>query len=108
MSVILEAQPGDEIVCIEEFSASPQGEAFSWDTSRTFRVGDRIRYAGSYLDPHFQDRPVGWMVVFDADDRKRYAATHTYFVTDECWQGLKKFFAKRLLRDPNRRRTPRP
>src|SRR5437899_1376970 len=44
MSVILECQPGDEFVCIQEFHCSPDGEAFSWDTSRRFRVGERLRY----------------------------------------------------------------
>ena len=107
MSVIVEAAAGDELVCIEAFSASPQGESFSWDTSRTFRVGERVRYAGFYQDQHFQDRPVGWMVTFDATDGKRYAATQTYFVTEECWRGLKKFFARRLLREPKRRQSPR-
>jgi hypothetical protein len=29
------------------------------------------------------------MVLFDAADGKRYAATQRYFVTEECWQGLK-------------------
>jgi hypothetical protein len=29
MSPILEAQPGDEIVCIAEFSVSRHGEGFS-------------------------------------------------------------------------------
>ena len=105
MSVIIESQAGDELICIEGFSASPEGESFSWKTSRTFRVGERIRYVSSYRDEHFKDHP-GWMVVFDAVDGKRYAATQTYFVTEECWQGLKKFFARRSLRDPNNRKSP--
>lgn len=101
MSALLEAQAGDDIVCIAEFSASPYGEDFSWDTSRTFRVGERMRYAGYYRDDHFQDHPTGWMVLFDADG-KRYGATQTYFVTIERWRGLKWFFARRLLREPRR------
>jgi hypothetical protein len=102
MSPILEAQVGDEIVCIGEFSASPHGEGFSWGTSRTFRIGERMRYAGYYQDDHFKDHPTAWMVLFDAPDGKRYSATQTYFVTVECWRGLKQFFARRLLRDPGR------
>ncbi len=106
MSPILEAQVGDEIVCIGEFSASPHGEGFSWATSRTFRIGERIRYAGYFRDDHFKDHPAGWMVLFDAADGKRYSATQTYFATLDCWRGLKRFFARRLLKDP-RRSSPR-
>ena len=47
MSVILECQAGDEFVCIQEFHASPEGEGFSWDTSRHFQVGDRLLYRGN-------------------------------------------------------------
>lgn len=102
MSPILEAQPGDEIVCIAEFSASPHGEGFSWETSRTFRVGERSRYASYYRDEHFKDHPSGWRVLIDAADGKRYSATQSYFVTIDGWRGLKRFFARRLLRDPRR------
>lgn len=102
MSPILKAQVGDEIVCIGEFSASPHGEAFAWETSRTFRIGERMHYAGFYRDEHYKDHPTGWMVLFDAHDGKRYHATQTYFVTKDCWRGLKRFFARRLLRDPVR------
>lgn len=107
MSPILEAQLGDEIVCIGEFSASPQGQGFSWETSRTFRIGERMLYAGSYRDDQLRDHPAGWMVLFDAPDGKRYSATQTYFVTRDCWRGLKRFFARRLLKEP-RRPVPRP
>ena len=102
MSPILEAQVGDEIVCIAEFSASPHGEGFAWETGRTFRIGERLRYAGYYRDDHFKDHPTGWMVLFDAADGKRYSATQTYFATVDCWRGLKRFFARRLLREPRR------
>jgi hypothetical protein len=105
MSAILEAQVGDEIVCIGEFSASPHGEGFSWGTSRTFRIGERLRFAGYYRDDHYKDHPTGWMVLFDAPDGKRYSATQTYFVTTDCWLGLKRFFARRLLREPRRSRS---
>jgi hypothetical protein len=104
MSVIIESQAGDELVCIEQFSATPQGVPFCWDTCHTFRVGERIRYVSCYRDEYFKDHPVGWMVVFDGEDGRRYAATQTYFVTQECWRGLKKSFARRLLREPKRRK----
>jgi hypothetical protein len=93
MSVMLECQPGDEFVCIQEFHASPEGEGFSWDTSRQFRVGERLCYVGFRQDPNLKDHPSGWLVVFEAADGKRYAGTQTYFVTEECWQGIESFFA---------------
>ncbi len=108
MSVILESQPGDDLICIQEFSASPDGEGFSWDTSRTFRVGERVRYVSFRQDPNRADQPACWMVICDAADGKQYAATQTYFVTEECWRGLKRFFARRLLREPRRRQASPP
>jgi hypothetical protein len=103
MSVILESQPGNELVCIDEFHASPDGEGFSWDSSRTFRVGERVRYLSFRQDPNRPDSPVCWLVVYRAADGKDYAATQTYFVTEDGWRRLKRFFARRLLREPRRR-----
>src|SRR5262245_56317981 len=101
MSVILESQAGDEIVILEPFHASPDGESFSWPTSRSFWVGEHVQYVGFRQDQRYRNHPgLGWMVLFDAADGKRYAATQTYFVTVDCWNGLKRFFAKRLPREP--------
>jgi hypothetical protein len=109
MSVILEAQAGDELIVIQEFNAAPEGESFSWEMSRRFRVGERVRYLGFLQDSHYKDHPgLGWTIRFEATDGKRYLATQTYFVTEECWQGLKRFFARRLLREPKSRKTPKP
>ncbi len=109
MSVILESQPGDELINIQEFNASPEGMPSSWETSHRFRVGERVRYVSFFQDQHYKDHPgLGWMIIFDAADGKRYAATQTYFVTDECWQGLKRFFARRLLREPKPRKASHP
>ena len=94
MSVINESQAGDELVCLEEFSAPPQGSWHSPATDHTFRVGERVRYVSFYRHQNLANNPVCWMVVFDADDGKRYAATQTYFVTADCWQGLKEHFAR--------------
>lgn len=99
MSVIPESLAGDEIVCLGEFVASPYQQRFSWETSRTFRIGERVRFAGWYEDKHAPDNPVCWMVLFDAADGKRYAATQTYFVTPECWKRLGNYFA-RVRRKP--------
>ena len=104
MSVILDSEAGAEIIVIQAFSASPEGCPFNGKTSHNFRIGESARYVRFYQDQHFKDHPgLGWMVVFDAADGKRYAATQTHFVTEECWQNLKKFFAKRLMRDPKKR-----
>jgi len=98
MSVLLECQPGNEIVCIEPFHASPDGEGFSWQTCRAFQVGERVRFLGSRLDAHFKDRPNGWQVLFEAADGKRYASAQTYFVTDECWDGIEQHCFRSLAR----------
>src|SRR5205823_8416068 len=69
VSVIQDSRPGDEIRCIEEFHASPAGELFSWETSRTFRVGERLRYTGLRKDEYYTSHPgLGWMVSFEAAD----------------------------------------
>lgn len=110
MGVILESLPGDEIVCLMAFGGSPQGVRPSWETSREFAVGERLRYVSffKYCKENHDESPADWMVVFDAADGKRYAATQTYFVTEECWRGLQEFFEKRLRRNQAKKspRTP--
>jgi hypothetical protein len=109
MSVILESQAGDELIVIEAFHASPEGVRFSTEDSHLFHIGERVRYLGFLQNQHYKDHPgLGWMVRFQAADGKPYIATQTYFVTEECWQGLKKFFARRLLREPKPRTIPKP
>ncbi|HYT95555.1 MAG TPA: hypothetical protein VEL76_42945 [Gemmataceae bacterium] len=100
MSVILESQPGDKLVCVEAFSASPKGAPFSWATSRTFKIGERVRYVSHYRDEHHKDHPTGWMVVVLAADGKEYAATQTYFLTREAWGNLEGHFLRKLLTKP--------
>jgi hypothetical protein len=109
MSVIVDSLAGDELIVLEAFHACPEGEAFSWENSHHFRVGERVRYLGFLQNQHYKDHPgLGWTVRFQLADGKKYVATQTYFVTEECWQGLKKFFARRLLREPKSRKTPKP
>ena len=98
MSVIVDCQPGDRFYCIGEFHASPDGQGFSWQTSRKFRVGDRFRYLGFRQNANSKDRPTGWFVVFEAGNGKRYAATQTYFVTEDEWECIKKYFVRRAVR----------
>jgi hypothetical protein len=95
MSVINESQAGDTLVCLEEFTGPPQGVRRSAESNRTFCIGERVRYVSFYRDENLKDNPVCWMVVFDAADGKRYAATQTYFVTEECWEGLKAHFGQK-------------
>ena len=99
MSVILETQPGDEIIVLQEFNASPEGEPFSWKTSKKFRVGQKVKYVSFYRDEHFAKHPgLGWMIVFQANGH-RYAATQTQFVNEDCWQDLKDHIAKGVVQD---------
>jgi hypothetical protein len=95
MSVILECQPGDTFYCLQTFHASPDGEGFSWNTAHEFRVGERLRYVSHRQSPNYKNRPNSWLVIFEAADGKRYAATQTYFVTAEAWEELKKYFGQR-------------
>ena len=96
MSVIIDCRPGDSIICISEFHAAPHGELFSWETSRTFRVGERVRYVGFRKDECHRDHPgLGWLVSFEATDGTQYESVETYFVTEECWEGLARYFTKR-------------
>ncbi len=98
MSIIHDCQPGDDFVCLAESHASPDGQGFSWQASRKFHIGERLRYVGSRQDAHFKDRPNGWQVVFEAADGKRYAATQTYFVTEEVWRGIEQYFCQTAAR----------
>jgi hypothetical protein len=102
MSVITETEPGGEIVCILSFSARPRDSdnGPKPDARREFHVGERVRYISSFLKKTPEDNPTGHVVVFepfDGGDKNRYAAIQNYFVTLECWEGLKKHFANTLV-----------
>ena|SRR5438132_6057426 len=103
MSVILECRPGDQFVCIESFQASPDGQPFSWDTCRSFKVGEKLTFLAFRRDDNLRDHPSGWLVSFEAGNRKRYAATQTYFVTEECWRAVAEHFRKQRPRTLKRR-----
>jgi len=55
-------------------------------------VGERLVYVGNKKDPAMGERPNGWLVVFRAGDDTLFAAAQTYFVTEDCWRGIEKFF----------------
>jgi hypothetical protein len=102
MSAITEAAPGGELVCILGFSARPrnQGSMPIPKERRTFRVGERVRYVSSFFKGTPEDNPTGHMAVFeplDQDDMNRYAAAASYFVSLDCWEGLRKYFASTLV-----------
>src|SRR5437773_2195955 len=99
MNVILESEKGDELVCIEQFLACSEGTRFSREGSHTFRVGERVRYVSFRQNQNLKENPAGWMAVFEANDGKLYAATQTYFVTKECWDGLKGYFRGNFLQE---------
>ncbi len=104
MSVIIESEKGDQLVCIEEFEGPPQDVRPSPQTNRTFNIGERVRYLGFYRHLNLADNPVCWMVIFEAADGKRYAATQTYFVTEDCWQNLSQHFARKQGRSKPRKK----
>src|SRR5258708_21303046 len=53
MGVIQEGQIGDDVVVIQEFNASPEGEGFSWDTSHLFqsRSANAFAWCGFFRTP---------------------------------------------------------
>jgi hypothetical protein len=99
MSAITETEPGGDMVCILGFSARPRGldDQLIPGPRRRFSVGERVRYLTFFYTPTPEDNPVGFMAVFqalDEADKNRYAATQDYFVTMDCWEGLRQHFAK--------------
>jgi len=97
MGAITETEPGGEIICIVGFSARPRGAdnqpiPGSW---RKFQIGERVRYITySYKDTP-ADNPTGYLAVFEPIDHKdqaRYTATQNYFVSLDCWEGLRQHF----------------
>ncbi len=100
MSAITETEPGGEMVCILDFSARPRdldNQPIAGKL-RHFHIGERVRYRGFFFKSTPEDNPSGYMAVFepiDQEDENRYAAVQTYFVTLDCWEGLRKHFTKR-------------
>jgi hypothetical protein len=98
MSAITETQPGGEMVCILEFSARARDRDNQPipGARRSFHVGERVRYVTFYYKDMPPDNPTGYMAVFEplrSKDKNRYAATQDYFVSLDCWEGLRKHFA---------------
>jgi len=94
----METEPGGEMICILGFSARPRGldDQPIPGERRSFYVGERVRYVTFFYKKTPEDNPTGYMAVFeplDPDDKNRYAASENYFVTLDCWEGLRKHFA---------------
>jgi hypothetical protein len=108
MSAIMETEPGGEMVCILRFSARPRGldDQPIPGERRSFQVGERVRYVNFFYKKTPEDNPTGYMAVFeplDPEDKNRYAASDTYFVTLDCWEDLGRYFARTNAKGIKRR-----
>lgn len=93
--VISEARTNDKIYCIQSFESVPLGVPFSFNhgLERTFDIGEEVEYTGYRADKEFADKPgLGWLLTFLANDDIEYAAHPQYFVTEETWKSLGRFF----------------
>jgi len=107
VSVILECKQGDSFYCLQRFNASPDGRPFSWNNCRQFKIGERLEYVGYKKDANLSHQPNGWLVVFRAGDDTLFSAAQTYFVTEECWRGLEKFFRSEFTKSAKQVQTGR-
>lgn len=108
MSAITETEPGREMVCILDFSAQPRGPDNEPVTGerRQFRIGEHVRYRSFFFKSTPVDNPTGYMAIFESMDRNdlnRYAAVQNYFVTLDCWEGLRKHLARARARTKPRK-----
>jgi hypothetical protein len=100
MSAITETELGGEMVCIVEFSARPRDSENRPLTGprREFRVGEHVRFVGSFFKDSPADNPTGHMAVFEPLDeggQGPFVATQSYFVSLDCWAGLERYFRAR-------------
>jgi hypothetical protein len=102
MGAITETEPGGEMVCILGFSSHPcdvEGRRIPGEW-REFEVGERVRFVGAFFKDTPKDNPTGYMAIFeplDPLDKNRYAATEVYFVSLDCWEGLRDYFRDNLI-----------
>jgi hypothetical protein len=100
MSAITETEPGGEMVCIIAFSARPRDSDNRplAGPRKEFRVGERVRFLGSFFKDSPADNPTGYMAIFEPPDGEgpgRFAAAQNYFVSLDCWAGLERHFRGR-------------
>jgi hypothetical protein len=103
----METEPGGEMICILRFSARPRGldDQPIPGERRNFHVGERVRYVTFFYKKTPDDNPTGYMAVFeplDPEDKNRYAASQNYFVTLDCWEGLREHFALTSVTGPDK------
>jgi hypothetical protein len=108
MSAIMETEPRGEMVCILGFSARPRGldDQPIHGERRNFHVGERVRLLTFFYKNTPGDNPTGYIAVFeplDPEDENRYAASETYFVSLDCWEGLRRYFARTNAKGVTRR-----
>jgi hypothetical protein len=75
---------GDKVVVIEEFSASPYKQPFSWKTAKSFKLGDSENKLTSKMP----------MVLFEDHEGNLFAAMAGCFATKEQYNMLQKHFQK--------------
>jgi hypothetical protein len=98
MSAITETEPGGEMVCIIDFEARPRddnGRPIA-EQRRSFSTGEHVRYLGHIFVDAPDDNPGGYLAILqplDPQNQHRYGATESYFVTLDCWEGLRRYFA---------------
>ena len=102
MSAISETEPGGEMVCIVEFEARPRDEENRPipGARRRFCTGEHVRYVRQFFVSTPEDNPIGHMAIFeplDPKDKTRYGAAQDCFASLERWEGLKSYFANKLV-----------
>lgn len=92
MSVIMEAQEGDSIVIITDFTVCEERILFNWESSKDFKIGDVVYYSDFIKDEKEPQEYLSWFVQFKDNDGKTYSASQLYFVTMDEWEDLEEYF----------------
>ena len=102
MGAISEAEPCGEMVCIVGFEARPRDDNNQpvAGKRRSFSTGEHVRYLRQFFVNTPEDNPIGHMAIFeplDPNDKNRYGTTQDYFVSLECWENLRSYFASHSI-----------
>ncbi|WP_430883380.1 hypothetical protein [Fusibacter sp. JL216-2] len=81
MSVISEAQIGDQIVIINHFVACKFGEEFEWGKEKEFPVGEIVEYVDWFKNSNTTQDHLSWHIKFKTISGEMYDAVQLYFVT---------------------------
>lgn len=92
MSVISESAEQMIIVVISQFVACQYGTSFTWEDSREFNIGDKVKFLDAFEDTNVRQEHLKWKVKFLCEDGNVYAASQLYFVTIEAWEEIVKHF----------------